>query len=82
MSAIDDIDPVCRNVIQAVIDKVGAERFPSPPRLDDASWIGFRLAEMLPLEPTDRQAILEMTDAAARLAEVRRLLARHGIGTG
>ena len=35
---------------------------------DDAAWIGNRLAEMLPLSLTDKQALLELTDPLERLA--------------
>jgi uncharacterized protein len=38
------------------------------PRYDDASWVGMRLAEMLPLPPEDRQQCLEFVTARERLA--------------
>lgn len=34
---------------------------------DDATWVGFRLAEILPLKAAARQAMLEMNDPVARL---------------
>ena len=37
------------------------------PRLDDASWVGFRLAELLPMESVERQRLLECGDAIERL---------------
>ncbi len=74
-----EVDPLCREVLQAIIDKVGAERFPAPLRLDDAAWIGYRLAEMLPLEAPIKQELLEMTDAAGRLDRLRSLLVTQGI---
>lgn len=36
-------------------------------RLDDATWVGFRLAELLPLEPARRQFLLELTNPTLRL---------------
>jgi Lon protease-like protein len=36
-------------------------------KFDDASWIGFRLAELLPIHPNDRQALLEIEDPIRRL---------------
>ncbi len=39
-------------------------------RYDDASWIGFRLAEMLPLEQDERQELLQMTDPIGRLGRL------------
>ena len=37
-------------------------------RRDDAAWVGNRLAELLPLSLTDRQALLELSDPLERLA--------------
>jgi len=36
-------------------------------RYDDASWIGYRLAELLPLALAEKQALLELEDAGQRL---------------
>ena len=77
--AADDVDPLCREVLQAIMDKVGAERFPAPARLDDAAWIGYRLAEILPLDARVKQELLEITDAAQRLARLRGLLEKQGL---
>ena len=43
---------------------------------DDAGWVGFRLAELLPLAPTERQQLLELTDPLARLAQLQDWLPR------
>lgn len=40
-------------------------------RFDDASWVGSRLAELLPLRLPDKQALLEMADPVARLDALR-----------
>lgn len=37
-------------------------------QLDNASWVGFRLSECLPLELGERQQLLETSDPLARLA--------------
>lgn len=47
---------------------------------DDASWVGFRLAELLPLDLPERQQLLEITDPLQRLAELRDLLPRFQRG--
>ncbi|HEY7743363.1 MAG TPA: LON peptidase substrate-binding domain-containing protein [Burkholderiales bacterium] len=78
--AAPGVDALCREVLQAVIDKVGAGHFPAPVRLDDAAWVGYRLAEVLPLDARAKQSLLEMTDAAARLEWLRALLAQQGPG--
>lgn len=40
-------------------------------RYDDASWVGFRLSELLPLGDAERQHLLELTDPLERLAALR-----------
>ena len=81
-AAAGEVDPLCREVLQAIVDKVGAERFSTPLRLDDAAWIGFRLAEVLPLTASVKQELLELTDAGKRLERLHALLVRHGITAG
>ena len=73
------VDATCRRLLETVIDKVGAARFPSPVALDDADWVAFRLAEILPLALAQKQSLLEMDDAAERFAFLRRALAEHGL---
>ena len=43
---------------------------------DDAGWVGFRLAELLPLDVEEQQRMLELTDPLQRLAELRDALPR------
>jgi Lon protease-like protein len=45
-------------------------------RYDDASWVGFRLAELLPLGDTERQRLLEITDPLERLTTLRDAMPR------
>ena len=45
-------------------------------RRDDAAWVGNRLAELLPLSLTDRQALLELSDPLERLAMLEPAVAR------
>lgn len=45
-------------------------------RYDDASWLGFRLAELLPLSGDEQQQMLELTDPVQRLAQLRDILPR------
>ncbi|MDE2308105.1 MAG: LON peptidase substrate-binding domain-containing protein [Xanthomonadaceae bacterium] len=47
---------------------------------EDASWLGFRLAELLPLEPIEQQHMLELNDPLLRLAELRDTLPRFQRG--
>jgi uncharacterized protein len=61
-------------VLEKIITKVGADRFPSPARLDQADWVGYRLAEVLPLDVEAKQRLLEARDPIAALNEVRGFL--------
>jgi Lon protease-like protein len=64
----------CAEFVRKVIEAVGSSRFGEPYGYDDASWVGFRLAEILPLRNPVRQKLLELTDAGARLAILHRFL--------
>ncbi len=44
---------------------------------DDATWVGFRLAELLPLRMAARQAMLEMNDPGVRLEILMAFLRRN-----
>jgi len=77
-----DVDPVCGEVLKAIIDKVGTEHFPAPLKLADAAWVGYRLAELLPLELPEKQALLEIDDVAARFQRLRQALERLGLSAG
>jgi len=45
---------------------------------EDAAWVGYRLAEMLPLSLPDRQALLELTDPLERLSALEPAVSRDG----
>jgi uncharacterized protein len=64
----------CAAFLAKVIAGIGAERFSEPLRYDDATWVGFRLAEILPLRNDVKQKLLELTDATMRLAVLHRFL--------
>lgn len=72
------VDATCRRLLESIIGKVGAERFPAPIELDDADWVAFRLAEILPIDLAQKQALLEMDDAMERFARLRRMLGEQG----
>lgn len=61
-------------LLERIIAKVGAARFPSPARLDLAGWVAYRLAELLPLELDTKQRLLEGRDPVAALREVKGFL--------
>ncbi len=70
-------ETLCSDVLKAIIEKIGAEHFPSPHRFDDAAWIGYRLSEVLPIGLDIKQQLLRMTDPQARLSQLCKLLAEQ-----
>jgi Lon protease-like protein len=74
-----EVDPACRDVLKLIIEHVGKANFPSPLSLDDAAWVGYRLAEILPLDMQFKQELLELQDARVRLARLREALVERGL---
>jgi len=66
-------------LLAKIVDKFGAERFPSPRRLNDAGWVAFRLAEVLPLELELKQQLLESSDPLARLDRLKEFLQSRSV---
>lgn len=64
----------CAQFLARVDSAIAQARFAGEPRYDDATWVGFRLAELLPLRTDVKQKLLELTDAAMRLAVLHRFL--------
>jgi Lon protease-like protein len=60
--------------VRKIVETIGSARFAPPYRYEDASWVGFRIAEILPLRNPVRQKLLELTDPVARLSVLDRFL--------
>jgi Lon protease-like protein len=55
-------------LLDSIIEKIGGEYAHAERRLfDDAAWVGWRLAELLPLLDAQRQELLQLDDPNARL---------------
>ena len=65
------------DVLRKVLPELGDVYAGVPRRFEDAAWVGHRLAELLPLELQQKQALLEMDDPLARLAALAPLLRRQ-----
>jgi Lon protease-like protein len=72
-SAIPESCSGCVRLLERVIEQQSA-LFEPPHRLDSASWVSSRLAEVLPLPLPAKQELLELTDAPARLERINALL--------
>lgn len=65
------------DILERLVEQAGGWWRDAPrERYDDASWVGFRLAEFLPLKPVERQHLLELTDPLERLRVLRDALPR------
>lgn len=67
------------NLLELLINRVGKENFPAALRLTDASWVGYRLAEILPLPLAIKQSMLEINDAEVRLAVLAKFLKQQNL---
>ena len=63
--------------VERFMDKLSAN-YPGYDRsqLDDASWVGYRLTELLPLKNLERQGLLELNDPVQRLQLLVEILPR------
>ncbi|ULU25480.1 LON peptidase substrate-binding domain-containing protein [Dyella terrae] len=64
-------------ILERLIENMAPQWRHAPRDLyDDASWLGFRLSELLPLQVDEQQRLLEITDPIQRLADLRDILPR------
>jgi Lon protease-like protein len=67
----DELQPqhaVLGMVLQHILEQGGGEHAKAArARFDDAAWVGWRLAELLPLADAQRQGLLQEDDPHARL---------------
>lgn len=62
-------------LLQQLVDRFGGEHAMAPRvRMEDAAWVGWRLAELLPLQDAQRQALLQIDDPHERLDRLLALL--------
>jgi len=71
-------EPLAR-LLELIAARLGPENFPTERRYDDASWVGYRLAELLPLPLTVKQSMLEINDPGVRLAVLHQFLQQQGV---
>ena len=69
----------CATVLKLIMEKIGDEHFPAPVRLDDATWVSYRLAEVLPLKLEVKQKMLEINDPKVRLQVLHKFLVQQGL---
>ena len=72
---LDDVDPrpipealrTLLPLLEKIVNDLGPTRMPPPYAYDDASWVGYRLTEIAPVQPLAKQKLLELDDPVARL---------------
>ncbi len=73
------VDPTCREVLKLFIDRAGAHAPSEPLRYDDAAWVTYRLAEMLPLNNAAKQQLLETRSTADQVQRLHGALTARGL---
>jgi Lon protease-like protein len=71
-------------LLQKLIERVGEKHFPAdaPRHFDDANWVSYRFAEILPLRLAVKQKLLEVNDSEVRLRVVGEFLKQQGVIAG
>jgi Lon protease-like protein len=65
-----------------ILDQLGTPYADMPTHYEDGRWVGYRLAELLPLEFTEKQSLLEMDDPLLRLQRLAELISTRLIQPG
>ena len=77
--ALPEVHQPLAGLLELMINRVGRENFAGDPQLDDASWVGYRLAELLPLPATIKQSMLEINDSEVRLTAIAQFLRQQDL---
>ncbi len=70
--------PLAR-LLELLASRIGPRQFPETHAFDDASWVGYRLAELLPLPLPIKQGMLEINDSDVRLSLLQKFLRQQGL---
>lgn len=62
------------NILAGVLDELGRLYESLDRQYDDAGWVGYRFAEILPITPEQKQSCLEANDVMQRLHLVQEVL--------
>ena len=62
-------------LLRGFIEHLGEHYAHITPEFDDASWVSYRLAEILPIPMTRKQYFLELEDPLARLEQIAEIVA-------
>jgi Lon protease-like protein len=77
--ALDAAHARLAQLLEVLAGRVGPQNFPEPHAYADASWVGYRLAELLPLPLSIKQSMLEINDSRIRLHSLQQFLSQQGV---
>jgi len=66
-------------LLELMAARVAPRHLPAERSFGDASWVGYRLAELLPLPASIKQNMLEINDAEVRLSVLQAFLKQQGL---
>jgi Lon protease-like protein len=69
----DEYKPLAQ-ILSGVLDDLGRLYETLDKNYDDADWVGYRFAEILPITPEQKQSCLEAEDSVTRLELMREVL--------
>jgi len=64
-------------VLYQIVNELGIDKFARPHDYNNATWVSYRLSEVLPLKLSVRQNLLEMNDSVARLTILTEFLKKQ-----
>jgi hypothetical protein len=67
-TGVDETHVPLAEILQAILSGLESPYTDMDKDYEDASWVGYRLAELLPLPMTEKQVLLELEDAGRRLS--------------
>lgn len=62
-------------MVDSMLEQIGHPYTTLPKHFDDAGWVSYRMAELLPLSLVQKQHFLQLTDPLERLQRLRAILA-------
>jgi Lon protease-like protein len=76
---LDEAHQPLARLLELIAARIGPQNFPARTDYADASWVGYRLAELLPLPLRIKQSMLEINDAGVRLSVIAKFLAEQRV---
>ncbi|GAA5165809.1 LON peptidase substrate-binding domain-containing protein [Viridibacterium curvum] len=68
-----------QSLLRLIAADKGRDVIAEPHAFDEANWLAFRFAEILPIPPLARLKLLELDDADMRLTIIHQYLMEHGL---